>query len=51
MRNKRPTNSSMKGGTFNEADSKNEESELLNKINEVEEGHWWSELLEARENP
>ena len=29
----------MKGGTFNEADSKNEESELINKIDEVEEGH------------
>ena len=29
----------MKGGTFNEADSKNEESELIKKIDEVEEGH------------
>lgn len=50
MRNKRPTNASLKGGTFNENDPKNE-SQIMKKLPEVEEGHRWSELLESRENP
>ena len=40
----------MKGGTFNENDPKNE-SQIMKKLPEVEEGHRWSELLESRENP